>query len=193
MPATAPVVSYVTIWHSRAVLIGVGALATLAAIGTAIGAFGFPNNAPIESFYAFGVVVDMIAVVIALIILTITEFRRRADPVRLGLPVNPRPSVFAIIAIAMAGLTLLAWVVGGGPTQLIDLAQGLRARYMYNTGGLFAAGIPWALSLIFGAWGFRPKGHTVTNVLAIAAITIGGLLAVVAVVAALVYGAGLSD
>ena len=64
---------------------------------------------------------------------------------------------------------------------------------MYHTGGLFAAGIPWALSLIFGAWGFRPKGNPVTNALAIAAIAIGGLLAVVATVAALVYGAGLSD
>ena len=88
---------------------------------------------------------------------------------------------------------MLAWILGGGPTQLIDLAQGLRARYMYHTGGLFVAGIPWALSLIFGAWGFRPKGHTVTNVLAIVAIVVGVLLAVVATVAALVYGAGLSD
>ncbi len=158
MPATAAVVSYVTIWHSRALLIGVAAFAALAGIGTSIGAFGFPDNAPVESIYAFGIVVDMLAVVIALAILTITEYRRRTDPVRLGLPVNPRPSVFAILAVALAGLTLLAWVVGEGPTQLIDLAAGLRARYMYHTGGLFAAGIPWALSLIFGAWGFRPKG-----------------------------------
>ncbi len=192
-PQFAPVVSYVTIWHSRAVLIGVAAFAALAGIGTAIGAASFPTNAPVESIQAFGVVVDMIAVVVALVILMVVEFRRRADPVRLGLPVNPRPSVFAIIAIVMAGLTLLAWVVGGGPTQVIDLAQGLRARYMYHTGGLFIAGIPWALSLIFGAWGFRPKGNRVTNALAIAAVAVGGLLAVVAVVAALVYGAGLSD
>jgi hypothetical protein len=192
-PATAPVISYVTIWHSRAVLIGVASLAALAGIGTAVGAAGFPSNAPIESVYAFGVIVDMLAVVVALTILTIVEFRRRADPIRLGLPVNPRPSVFGFIAIVMAGLTLLAWVVGDGPTQIIDLAQGLRARYMYHTGGLFAAGIPWALSLIFGAWGFRPKAHLVTNVLALVAVAIGLLLAVVAVVAALVYGAGLSD
>ncbi len=182
-----------TIWHSRALLIGVAALAALAGVGTAIGAAGFPGNAPVESIYAFGIVVDMIAVVVVLVILTIVEFRRRADPVRLGLPVNPRPSVFAIIAIALAALTLLSWVVGGGPTQLIDLAQGLRTRYMYHTGGLFAAGVPWSLSLIFGAWGFRPKAHRVTNALAIAAVSITGLLAVVAVIAALVYGAGLSD
>ncbi len=193
LPATAPVVGYVTIWHSRALLIGVAALAALTAIGTAVGAAGFPSNAPVESIYAFGVIVDMLAVVVALTILTVVEFRRRADPIRLGLPVNPRPSVFAIIAIAMAGLTLFAWVVGDGPNQVIDLVQGLRARYMYHTGGLVAAGIPWALSLIFGAWGFRPRAHVVTNVLAVVAIVISGLLAVAAVVAALVYGAGLSD
>jgi hypothetical protein len=187
------VVPTVAIWHSRAFLIGVGALAVLAGVATAIGGVNFPNNAPVESLYAFGVVVDMIAVVVTIVILTIVEFRRRADPVRQALPVNTRPSVFAIVAIGMAVLTLLAWVVGDGPAQVIDLAQGLRARYMYHTGGLFVAGIPWVLSLVFGAWGFRPKANAVTNGLAIAAVAIGGLLAVVAAVAALVYGTGLSD
>ena len=186
-------VPQVAIWHSRALLIGVGAFAALAGIGTAIGAVSFPNNAPVESVYAFGIVVDMIAVVVTLVILTIVEFRRRADPARQGVPINKRPSVFAIIAVGMAAVTVIAWVVGDGPAQVIDLAQGLRARFMYHTGGLFAAGIPWVLSLVFGAWGFRPKGHAVTNVLAIVAVVIGALLAVVAVVAALVYGAGLSD
>jgi hypothetical protein len=189
----APAGNYVTIWHSGAVLIGVGALGLLTAILTGVGVSGFPSNAPVEQVFAFGVIIDMVAVAIALTVMIVVELRRRADPNRLGLPVNPRPSVFAIIAIVMAGLTVLAWIGGGGPTQLIDLAQGLRARYMYHTGGLFAAGIPWALSLIFGAWGFRPRGNTLTNGLAIAAIAIGGLLAVVAIVAALVYEAGLSD
>jgi hypothetical protein len=192
-PQLAPVVYYVTIWHSRAVLIGVAALAAFAAIGTVVGASGFPGAAPVEQIYAFGVIVDMVAVAIAVSVLIVVEVRRRGDPNRLGLPVNPRPSVFAIVAVGMAVLTLMFWIGGGGPTQLIDLAQGLRARYMYHTGGLFAAGIPWALSLIFGAWGFRPNGNRVTNALAIAAIAIGALLAVVATVAALVYGAGLSD
>jgi hypothetical protein len=192
-PPAPPPVYYVTIWHSRATLVAVGALGLLTAILTAVGASGFPGAAPVEQIYAFGIIVDMVAVAIALTVMIVVELRRRADPNRLGLPVNPRPSVFAIIAVVLAFLTVMAWVVGGGPTQLIDLAQGLRARYMYHTGGLFAAGIPWALSLIFGAWGFRPKGNTVTNALAIAAVAIGGVLAVVAVVAALVYGAGLSD
>jgi hypothetical protein len=193
-PAQAPApVYYVTIWHSYAVLIGVGALALLTVIGTAVGASGFPGAAPIEQLYAFGVIVDMVAVVIAIAILIVVEYRRHADPNRLGLPVNQRPSVFAIIALVMAVLTVLAWVVGAGPAQVIDLLQGLRARYMYHTGGLFVAGIPWALSLIFGAWGFRPRANPLTNALAITAVAIGGLLAVEAVVASLVYGAGLSD
>jgi hypothetical protein len=123
----------------------------------------------------------------------IVENRRRADPRLRDLPVNAAASVFAIIAILMAGLTLLAWVVGGGASQLVDLAQGFRGRYMYHTGGLVFAGIPWALSLIFGAWGFRPGSHKVTNGLAIASVAVGGVLAVIATAAALIYGAGLSD
>jgi len=185
--------SRLAVWHSRALLIGVAALALLAGIGTAVGSSGFPGAAPVEQIYAFGVIVDMIAVVVALGVMIVVEYRRRADPARRELEVNTRPSVFAIIAIVMAVLTVVAWVVSGGPTQLLDLAQGLRARYMYHTGGLFIAGIPWVLSLVFGTWGFRPRGYAVTNVLAAAAVAIGGLLAIVATVAALVYGAGLSD
>ncbi len=193
MSETPPRYPGVTTWHSRALLIGVGALAVLTVIGTAVGASGFPGAAPIEQLYAFGVIVDMVAVAIAIGILLVVEYRRRSDPNRLGLPVNQRPSIFAILALVMAVLTVVAWVVGTGPTQVIDLIQGLRARYMYHTGGLFAAGIPWALSLIFGAWGFRPRANPLTNALAIAAVAIGGLLAVEAIVASLVYGAGLSD
>ena len=121
--APAATVYYVTIWHSRALLIGVGALALLAVVGTVVGASGFPGAAPVEQLYAFGVIVDMVAVAIAISVMLVVEFRRRADPNRLGLPVNPRPSVFAIIALVMAVLTVLAWVVGGGPTQVIDLPR----------------------------------------------------------------------
>jgi hypothetical protein len=181
------------IWHNRAVLIAVGALGLLTAILTWVGLSGFPVNAPVEQLYAYGVIIDMVAVAITLAVATVVEFRRRADPTRSQLPVNARLSVFAIIAIGMAVLTAVAWIVSGGPQQVADLAQGLRARYMYHTGGLFIAGIPWVLSLVFGALGFRPGGHRVSNALALAAIAISGLLAVVALVAALVYGAGLSD
>ena len=194
MPAMpVPFVPTATTWHNRGLLIGVGVLAALTGIATAIGGVNFPVNAPVESAVAFGIVVDMIAVVVTIVIMTVVESRRRADPVRQALPVYTQRSVFAIFAIGLAALTLLAWILGGGPTQLIDLAQGLRARYQFHTAALFFAGIPWVLSLVFGAWGFRPKANAVTNALAIAAIVISGLLAVVAAVAALVYGADLSD
>jgi preprotein translocase subunit SecG len=64
---------------------------------------------------------------------------------------------------------------------------------MYHTGGLFAAGIPWALGVIFGAWGFRPGANRVTNVLAIVALVLGLFLAVVTTIASVVYGLGYSD
>ena len=187
-PPTTQYAGYVTIWHSRALLIGVGALALLAAI-----AANFPSSAPVEDFYAFGVIVDMVAVAIAMAVMTVVEYLRRRDPIRLQLPVNRRPSVFAIVAVVMGLLTVVVWSVGGGPQQLIDMAQGLRARYMLSTGGLVFAGIPWVLSLVFGAWGFRPRANWLTNVFAIAGVAIGGVLAIVAIIAALVYGAGLSD
>ena len=194
MPAMpVPFVPTLAIWHSRALLIGVGVLAALVGIATAVGGVNFPSAAPVESAFAFGILVDMIAVVVTIAIMTVVEYRRRADPVRQGLPVDTRRSVFAIVAVGLAVLTLVVWIVGDGPRQVIDLAQGLRARYMYHTAGLFFAGIPWVLSLVFGAWGFRPKANAMTNGLAIAAVAVSGLLAVVAAVAALVYGAGLSD
>jgi hypothetical protein len=192
MPVPAPLPLKV-IWHSRAVLIGVGAFGLLAAILTGVGSSGFPGNAPVEGLYAFGVIIDMVAVAIALAIAIVVEYRRRADPRRLDLPVNTDISVFAIVAMTMAVLTVLVWVVGGGAQQLVDLAQGIRGRYMYHTGGLFIAGIPWVLSLVFGALAFRPRGNTVTNVIALAAVAVGGFLAIVAIAAALIYGAGLSD
>lgn len=179
--------------HSIPVLIGVGAVALLAAIATGVGGASFPFNAPVEQIYAIGVIVDLVAVAIAMTIFTIVEFRRRADPVRQSLAPDTHASVLAIVALILAGVTVLAWVIDGGAGQLIDLAQGLRGRYMFHTGGLFIAGIPWVLSLVFGAWGFRPQGNRNTDIFALIAIAVGAVLAVIAAAASLIYGSGLSD
>src|SRR4026209_1306468 len=117
--APAPSVPPATTWHSRALLIGVGVLAALVGIATAIGGVNFPINAPVESAIAFGIVVDMIAVVVTVAIMTVVASRGRAAPVRQALPVHTQRSVFAIFAIGLAALTLVAWILGGGPTQLI--------------------------------------------------------------------------
>lgn len=180
-------------WHSRALLIGVGVAALAGAILTTIGGQGFPYNAPVEQLYAFGLTVDLVAVVITMVVFTIIEFRRRGDAARLALAVNANPSPLAIIAVVMGGIALLAWLIGGGLAELIGLLAGARGRYMTATGALFLAGIPWALAMIFGTWGFRPGGHRVSNILAIVAVAVGVVLIVPTTVAALVYGAGLSD
>lgn len=180
-------------WHSRVLLIAVVVLAVVAAILNAVGGQGFPGAAPIEQLYCFGLIVDLVAVSIVVAALGVVEFVRRRNADRRGQPLNTRFSVFAIFAIALAFLALIAWAIGGGLEQFDFLLQGVRGRYMYHTGGLFAAGIPWALAAIFGAWGFRPRGNLVTNVLAGVAIGIWLLLAVLMTIAALVYGAGLSD
>jgi hypothetical protein len=191
----APVLSGppVQAWHSIPVLIGVGAIALLTAIATGVGGANFPINAPVEQIYASGLIVDMVAVAIVMTIFTVVEFRRRADPLRQGLPPDTRRSVQAIVAVILAGVTVVAWVYDGGVGQLINLAQGVRGRYMFHAGGIFIAGIPWVLSLIFGAWGFHPRGNRTTNVLALIAVGVGVVLAVIAAAAALIYGAGLSD
>lgn len=197
-PAVAPVVSgpppiYSVTWHSRVLLIGVAAAALLAGILTAVGAANFPGAAPVEQLYAFGLIVDLIAVTVVLGALLIVEFVRRGNPARATLPVNTRPSVFAIIAIVLSAIALLAFLTTGAGEQIGYLIQGIRGRYMYWTGGLFVAGIPWALGAIFGAWGFRPRANTATNVLAAIAIVSWVLLAALTTTAALIYGAGLSD
>ncbi|MBX3194674.1 MAG: hypothetical protein KF727_06190 [Microbacteriaceae bacterium] len=181
-------------WHSRAVLIGMAGFALVAAILTLVGGAGFPYNAPVEQIYCIGLAVDLAAVVITLGVLTAQELTRRRSPERRAAPVNGAPSVLALVGIALSAATLVAWAALGGVEQLGFLLTGIRGRYMYHTGGIFIAGIPWALGMIFGAWGFRPGGgHRVTNVLALVSIGIGVFLAVVSVIAALVYGADLSD
>lgn len=197
-PAVAPVVpgpppGYTVVWHSRAVLIGVAGAALLAAILTAVGSANFPSAAPVEQLYAFGLIVDLIAVIVAVGALIIVEFVRRANPHRVAAPVSARPSVFAIISIVMAAIAFLGFATAGGGEQLAYLVQGIRGRYMYWTGALFVAGIPWALAAIFGAWGFRPRGHLVTNILAAVSVVVWLLLAALTTTAALIYGAGLSD
>ena len=185
--ATGAPAAWSVVWHSRAVLISVAGLAALCAVLTFIGGLGFPGG-PIEGIYWIGLIVDLISVAIVVGALTAVEYTRRRTPGRLGVPINARLSVFAILALVMSAIAVAAWATGGGLEQLV-----LRDRYMYATGGLFFAGIPWALGAIFGAWGFRPGGNRVTNILAIIAIILWAMLAAFTTFAALIYGAGLSD
>ncbi|CAN5537267.1 hypothetical protein BH09ACT4_BH09ACT4_25790 [soil metagenome] len=199
-PSTPPQPAFPTVyaptpvtWHSRVVLLSVAGLAVVAAILTAVGSTGFPGAAPVEQLYCYGLIVDLVAVAVVVGVLAIIEFIRRADRPRYERPFNRRLSVFAILALFLSAIALFAWCAAGGAEQFGYLLGGLRTRYMTATGSLFAAGIPWALGAIFGVWGFRPRANRATNVLAIVAMIIWLALAVFSTIAALVYGAGLSD
>jgi hypothetical protein len=196
--AVAPVVPgpppvYAVAWHSRALLIGVAGAALLMLILTIVGSANFPSNAPVEQIQAFGMIVDLIAVIAVVGALLIVEFVRRGNAARATLPVNVRPSMFAIIALVLSAIALVAFLTTGAGEQIGYLIQGIRGRYMYWTGGLFVVGIPWALGGIFGAWGFRPRANTATNILAAIAIAIWLLLAALSTTAAIIYGLDLSD
>lgn len=181
------------VWRSRAALIATGGLAIVAGILTIIGGLNFPSGAPVEQIYCFGLIVDLAAVAIAVGAISAVEFTRRGIPGRADVPVNTRLSVFAIVAVALSAVAAFAWAGGGGIEQLGYLVSGIRPRYMYATGALFIAGIPWALGAVFGALGFRPGGNRVTNVLALVALAIWAVLAIITTVHAVVYGLDLSD
>ena len=178
--------------HHRGLLIGVAAFAVLSAILTVIGGVMFAGG-PIEEIYRFGLVVDLIAMALVIGIFILVETVQRQSTRRIDAPVNPRFSIFAIVAIMLSAVAVSTWATTGGPEQLGYLLTGIRGRYMYHTGGLFIAGIPWTLGVVFGAWGFRPGASLVTNVAAIVAIAGGLFLAVVTTVASVVYGLGYSD
>lgn len=179
--------------HSLPVLIATGAIALVGALLTTIGGQGFPYNAPVEQFFAFGLTLDLVAVGIAMIVFVVVEIRRRDELRRGNAVVNPYRSVMAILAVIFSGIALLAWTIGGGLVELAELAAGQRTRYMEATGALFFAGGLWTLGMIFGAWGFRPGANRTSNILALVALGAGLLLIVPTTIAAIVYGLGLSD
>ncbi|HEV7741537.1 MAG TPA: hypothetical protein VGO65_03890 [Pseudolysinimonas sp.] len=188
---TSPTVPPLAVRHSRALLIAVAAIAVVCAILTVVGGIMFAGG-PAEEIYRFGLVADLIAMAVTLAILTIAETAQRQTTRRPDAPLNTRFSVFAIIAIVMSAIAVVLWWTSGAE-QFGYLLTGVRGRYMYHTGGLFLAGIPWTLGIVFGAWGYRPRAHRVTNVLALVAILAGLFLAVVTTIASVVYGLGYSD
>lgn len=193
-PLQAPPSGPVTVvWHSRALLIGVIAFAGISALAIAIAAQGFPSNAPVEQIYAFGLIVDLIAVAIAVGSLLAVEVGRRRVPARWAAPVDRRFSVFAAVGAACALIAILAWAVFGGGEQLVFLLTAQNTRYMYHTGSLFLVGAAWVLGFVFGAWGVRSKGHPVSNALGIGALAVAVFLTAIAITATVVYGLGLSD
>jgi hypothetical protein len=192
-PPAAPATPRLAVRHSRILMLTVAIGAAVAAIVTYIGSTGFPSAAPVEGLYAFGLIVDLVSIAIIVGVLTLIDHVQRGTSRAPGLPLDTRLSVFAIVAVVLSAIAVACWAIGGGAEQLLNLLTGTRGRYMYHTGGLVLAGIPWVLGLVFGTLGFRPGGNRLTNILALVAVGLGGVLAIVTTIASVVYGLGLSD
>ncbi len=170
--------------RSPVLLLVVGVAAIVALVANSIGLVGFPGNAPVEMLYALGIGVDLIAIAVTCGIGF--ALSRRGYPLRSQTPV-------AIVAVLLAGVALLAWIWFGGVGSIVELIPPDRGRYMYASGGLFYAGAPWVLAVIFGAHAFRRGGAARNNVLALVALAVPAVLVTYAVVSSVIYGLGLTD
>ena len=159
----------------------------VAATINGISVFGFPANAPVEQLYSFGITVDLVVAGVILLVRALVHRRRlRAESA-------DKVVVFTYVAAAVSVVALAAWLIGGGIDYVGLLASGQRGRYMYGVGGLFVAGAAWCLAFIFGTIGYRKGGGRLNTGLSVSALVVALLLLLVALVAGVSYGLGLTD
>ena len=167
----------------------VAAFLLVAAIVVGVAGSGFPDNAPVEQIFMFGIVIDLVAASIALGICAIVFARRRS-----ATPSAPRPiDVFPLMGALFAAVTFVAWLLLGGTDMFLTAVAGGRLRYMNVVLGTFLAGIPWALAFVFGAIGIRRQQSAASRVLALAALILAALVVIPTTAATIIYGLGLSD
>ena len=187
--ATAPAYaepSIVGVAYPRSPLL-IGALAGLllvSAIGNFALSFGFPSNAPVEWILNAGTSLTLLMAAVTLGILAFVIARTN----------NPKPLVgrdaFAVTGAILTGVAFLMWLLlGGGAFVVHAVAGGL--RYMYDVNGIFWAGFPWVLGMIFGALGYR-HGAGSKNLLAYLAVGVGLLLIVPTIASGVIYALDLS-
>lgn len=163
--------------------VAAGTLAVVGAVMNFVGLSGFPNNAPVEMLMAFGIGLDILAVVVVCIVGLIVALTR---------PLGRPSRIFPWLGLGFAMVALIAWAITAG--GLFDtLFAGGRGRYMNDTFGPFLLGIPWALGAIFSAFGMRhpsTTGRTVASIVGIAlwAIVLAGVAA-----SSILYGLDLTD
>lgn len=164
------------------VTIGVVAAAFVGGVvNIAFGAM-FPGNAPVEQIYAFGITVDLAAVILAVGIRALIIFRMPRGTA------SGKLSVLGIIAAALAVIVFVGWVLMGGA----EYWTGGMDRYMTGTGPLFFLGIPWVVSLVLGEIALRRSDSTINATLAIGTLVLGGIVGVTTIATTVIYGLGLS-
>ena len=171
--------SHRSVW----VLAGVAAVAIVGWIVNMVAGFGFPQNAPVEWVYNAGISLDLIAVAIATGVGALLSIRPRA--VR-------KARVFPWLGLGFGIVAVIGWAVASGGLWETLLLGG-RGRYMEDTAGAFALGIPWSLGAIFSAYGYRIPAHRWHNAAAIAGIVLWVVVLVGVLLSAVLYAADLTD
>lgn len=177
LPAGSPTRSFV-------LLVSVAVAALVALILNLGGLFGFPSNAPVEAIFAFGITVDLAAIVIACGIGAVMA--RRRYPLRASTPIS-------VVALAFAVAATLIWALTSGIASIILLLGPEDGRYMHAAGGLFISGTLWVLAVVFGAHSYRRGGTRRNNVFAIVALALVGAVVAYAVFSSVIYGMGLTE
>lgn len=166
---------------SRWISLGLGiALVTASVVNTAA-TLGFPSNAPVEWLMSAFICASLFVGAVALIVLGIV-WRRPAVPVT-------RVSVWSILALAIAGIALIGWLLTTG----IARVTGEPLRYMIDAGFPMLSSWPWLFAIVAGVVGLRRGSGTANAVLAWSGVAAGLLMVAAAVVPAVLYGLGIGD
>lgn len=167
--------------RSPLLFIVLGVVTIAAGIANAIGALNFPPNAPVEQITAFGITVD----VFALLILVVTGI----VVTRLPTPVRPA-SVLAIIGMCLTaivlGIVIFVWVTG-----LLDLAQA-RLHYGDLTFTTFIFAPVWITGIAFSGFAYRRGGTALNNLFCVLGLVFGLLILALSAFAAVIYGMDLT-
>lgn len=173
------------VWHSPLVLLGTLVASTLSIVLLVVAMVSFPQTDSAEAAVVGAVVlvVNLLAMAITTGVMLLVERARRRIPARIAAPISTRVSVIAILAVVFSVAITVAFLSFGGISELSRMSGGLRAQYLNLVLSHVIVGVPWVLGVVFGAWGYRPGGHRVTNVLALIALGLGVLMMVPIVVA----------
>lgn len=150
------------------------------------GVFGNDGfGAPVESIMNFGVIVDLLGAAVALLITAPFALSSPSRPA-----VDTRVGVLSWAGAILIGVALFAFAFA--VPEWIEILTGVRSRFDGLVGPLFFAGLPWSVGTVLATVGLRRPGRASRWVAGVA-LAIGLLLAVSAVGAAALYGAGVTD
>ena len=185
-PAAAAAPAGIAYSRSPLVMVAVAVVLLIAGIGNFVLSFGFPQNAPVEWVLNVGTSSTLVMGAIALGIIALATSRVTSTPK----PFVTRDGL-AFTGLILTGAAFVMWLLLGGGGFIMHVVTGEGLRYMYDVNGIFWAGIPWVLGIIFGAIGYR-QGAGRGNLFALLAVGVGLLLIVPTLASAVIYALDIS-